>query len=102
MNEKSNEIRYTRTKYLDKAAFLCCMGGKITKIEGKVPDCVFTLEVTDEIMAYEKESGMVNYKKYSNMRKTVKKKCKKASGLPAHYLSTHNSGFKMSDIARFT
>lgn len=89
-----------KTTVLDRAAFLCCFGGKVLKIEGKAPDNTFTIEIEEWLRGYEKV-GVVAYKKFCNMRKRLKEKTRKASGVPAHYMAK-TKGPLLKDVAKIT
>jgi hypothetical protein len=89
-----------RTRVMDRAAFLLCWGGSLLKIEGKVPDNTFTVEVDPAIIRYEKSTGLIPYKKFCNMRKELKRKSRKQQGLPIRYMA-NSTGWILQDIARF-
>ncbi len=88
-----------KTKVLDRAAFFLCYGADLIEVEGRVPDNVFTLEVEKELVEYERKEGYVNYRKFCNMRKALKKQNRLASGLPAHYMAPRPN-HQLKDIAR--
>lgn len=87
-----------KTKVLDRAAYYCLSGGTIVKIEGTLPDNIFTIEC-DEWVKDSEKVGMVNWRKFANMRRTIKRKTRRLAGLPERYHSPKK--LQLKDVATF-
>lgn len=96
-----NELKTIETKTLDRAAYLMCWGADMIKIEGKYPENRFTLEASEMILYYEKHFGFVNYRKFCNMRKRLKRQIRKLAGLPPYFHVGKIKGTRLMDIARY-
>lgn len=90
-----------QTTVLDKAAFFTTFGAKITKVEGKYPENVFTIKTNRLVTFYERVGGWVPYNKFCNERRKIKRTTRKLAGLPEYFTGHQDTKFKLMDLATF-
>ena len=78
------------------------MGAKIVRVEGRNPDNIFIIDISEWILFYEKHIGLVKYRKYAAERAKLKEMCRRRQGLPAHYTTNKKVKFRFKDIVKIT
>jgi hypothetical protein len=84
---------------LDKAAFYKVFGGQLVDIQGKYPENDFVVNIPKWVSWYESIGGWVPYNHFCNVRRELKRKSRKRSGLPAYFTGSRPDSFKLGDIA---
>lgn len=74
-----------RTKILDRAAFLMCYGAQLALIKGHYPNCNFVLEGPVWLTELQQQCRTVDYKKFCEKRRVIKRRARREAGLPAHF-----------------
>jgi len=88
------------TGVLDRAAFFMTFGAKLMSIDGKYPQNIFVIETNRLVALYEAMGGWLPYRRFCNLRRDLKRKSRKQSGLPEYFTGNKNLGFEFGDIAR--
>ena len=84
---------------MDRAAFFMALGGQLTRVDGKYPDCRFQITTHRFVVWYEKHIGWVPYRVFCEKRRDIKRKTRKMAGLPEHFTGDNNGKFTFEDIA---
>ena len=87
------------TPHLDDAALYLTLGGKLIRLDGKYPDNQFTIELKGWRKWYADKIGWVPYLRFCNARRYLKRKGRKAAGLPARFTGDSRSHFTLTDLA---
>lgn len=88
------------TGVLDRAAFFMTFGAKLVRIDGDYPQNIFIVEVNRLIASYEAIGGWVPFRRFCNLRRDLKRKSRKQSGLPEYFTGDAHAHFNFGDLAR--
>jgi len=94
-------VAIIETSNINKAAFYTAHGAKLISVKGRPPESVFKVDAPEWLIGFEKNIGIVPYRKYVNQRTRLKTHARKAAGLPARYMSKKNQKVTLNDILGF-
>lgn len=69
------------------------------RVEGKYPNNKFVVKVSKWIPWYARVIGWVPYLHFSDARRFLKRKGRRAAGLPIHFTGDSRSHFTFEDLA---
>lgn len=92
------QARFIKTRNINQAALLTTLGGELLDVQDKYPNNLFTVSANKLLLWYEKNIGLVPYRRYCNQRIRLKERGRTQAGLPKHFTGK-KEGFEFQDIA---